>query len=295
MLSKMVLAQNHDINQYYIFNYLAINPAFAGSSKALSATLIYRNQWVGFSDAPTTKSVTIHSPLRKQKMGVGLNIISDNINVSNETSIMGNYAYYVDFRNSTLALGLGVGLRLRNTQWTELEANDIDDYLIQSNSPTYINPDVSLGIYYTRGNYHLGFSIPYLLNHEFDSTKDKYVVRNDSKYYQYLISGDYSYQINSKSSVLLGSLITLNHTDKINIISNFRFTYLEKYAIGLAYDSEQCVYKSILQVQLNRQLTIGYSLDINNNAISKYQNVSHEFMLRYNFGYVIKVSSPRNF
>ena len=208
---------------------------------------------------------------------------------------MKSNAYYVDFRNSTLALGLGVGFRLRNTKWTELEANDTDDYLIQSNSPTYINPDVSLGIYYTKDNYHLGFSIPYLLYHEFDSEKDKYVVRNDSKYYQYLLSGDYTYQINSKLTVLLGSLISFNRTDKINLISNFRFTFLEDYAIGLAYDSEQHLYKSILRVKLNRQLTLGYSLDINNNAISKYQNVSHEFMIRYNFGYVIKVASPRNF
>ncbi|NJM93835.1 MAG: type IX secretion system membrane protein PorP/SprF, partial [Cytophagales bacterium] len=35
----------------------AINPAYAGNQKQLHATVLHRNQWIGFNGAPITNSV----------------------------------------------------------------------------------------------------------------------------------------------------------------------------------------------------------------------------------------------
>ena len=47
-----LMGQMFPESDQYIYNALVINPAFAGCQDALSASIIYRNQWVGFKDAP---------------------------------------------------------------------------------------------------------------------------------------------------------------------------------------------------------------------------------------------------
>jgi type IX secretion system PorP/SprF family membrane protein len=55
----------------YMFNMLAVNPAYAGSRDVLSMTGVYRQQWVGIEGAPTTQSFTIDMPVKKEKVGIG--------------------------------------------------------------------------------------------------------------------------------------------------------------------------------------------------------------------------------
>jgi len=51
----------------YMFNQLALNPAYAGSRDVLATSLLYRNQWTGIKGAPTTASLSVQMPLRKKK------------------------------------------------------------------------------------------------------------------------------------------------------------------------------------------------------------------------------------
>ena len=60
--------QQDPLFSQYMFNPLIINPAYAGSREALSATILHRSQWVGFDGAPTTQTLGVHAPLRKKKV-----------------------------------------------------------------------------------------------------------------------------------------------------------------------------------------------------------------------------------
>ncbi len=60
------------LSDHYTYNALVINPAFAGCSDALSATVSYRNQWVGFQDAPKSYLLSVHTPIENDRMGLGL-------------------------------------------------------------------------------------------------------------------------------------------------------------------------------------------------------------------------------
>ena len=57
-----LLGQMFPLSDHYVYNALAINPAFAGCHDALSATISYRNQWVGFKDAPKSQMLSVHTP-----------------------------------------------------------------------------------------------------------------------------------------------------------------------------------------------------------------------------------------
>ena len=47
----------------YMFNETFINPAYAGSKEAMSASILHRQQWVSFSGRPVTTSFNLHGPL----------------------------------------------------------------------------------------------------------------------------------------------------------------------------------------------------------------------------------------
>ncbi|MFC0181043.1 type IX secretion system membrane protein PorP/SprF [Pseudarcicella hirudinis] len=66
-LSNRAKAQQEALYSQYMFNMMAVNPAYAGSRDVLSMTGLFRQQWVGVEGAPTTQSFTIDMPLKKEK------------------------------------------------------------------------------------------------------------------------------------------------------------------------------------------------------------------------------------
>ncbi|MGQ1911460.1 PorP/SprF family type IX secretion system membrane protein [Marinifilum sp. RC60d5] len=289
------VGQIHELRNQFIFNPLVINPGYTGHEKALSAIAVYRNQWVGFDDAPTTKSFTAHSPLRLQHMALGISVISEKIGVVNESSVMGIYAYKLKFSRGILYMGLGVGVNSVNTKWTQLLANDPGDELLSKDSPTFIMPEVSLGLYYTLEKLNIGISIPYLLTHTYNQKRGKYITQNKISEYTYFVNADYTYNLNRDLSVKPAALFSYNKNTDFGLLAISKLDYLNKYSLGLGYDTEQKIYKVLTHLQLNKQLRIGYVMDINNTSINNYSKVSHEFMIRYDFKYTIRVLSPRHF
>lgn len=289
-----LFGQKTQFANQYIFNPIALNPALAGSGDALSATMLYRNQWVGFQGAPKTVTFSAHSPMRKQNMGLGISIINNQIGVSNEMSLIGNYAFRIKMRKGNLALGLGGGVVMMNTAWTELQAYDPNDELIQNNSPTYLIPQISIGAYYSTKKYQIGFSLPYMISYTFNSSRDKYIVNNDFSAYNYVISGDYKFDLKQELKFVPSMMLKYQKEEKIDFIFISRLIYMNKYSVGTAYNTEQKLFKGMFQFQINKQFRLGYVADFNSNKLSTDKISSHELMIRYDFKYTIKVRSPRN-
>lgn len=76
-LTFRVLAQQDPMYTQYVFNGLLINPAYAGTREVLTATALYRKQWINIPGAPKTGIFSMDSPVRNQKVGLGLNVIFD--------------------------------------------------------------------------------------------------------------------------------------------------------------------------------------------------------------------------
>src|SRR5688572_21141863 len=88
-------AQQDPMYTHYMYNTLTVNPAYAGSREALSVTALHRSQWVNFDGAPLTQTVTAHSPLRNEHIGLGLSVTNDKIGPTNNSSFFGSFAYIV--------------------------------------------------------------------------------------------------------------------------------------------------------------------------------------------------------
>src|SRR5664280_331478 len=125
--------QMFPLSDHYVVNALAINPAFAGCQDALSLTTSYRDQWVGFNDAPKSYILSVLTPVFNDRVGLGLLIENNSIGIFKETSFLGNYAYRMKLREGKLALGLGFGVTIYNTAWNELVKADPDDTQLMNN------------------------------------------------------------------------------------------------------------------------------------------------------------------
>jgi hypothetical protein len=63
----------------YFFNTQTINPAYAGTWQSLGFMALARHQWMGWDGAPVTYTFSMQSPMKNDRVGLGLNVISDNI------------------------------------------------------------------------------------------------------------------------------------------------------------------------------------------------------------------------
>ena len=107
LLCTTVKAQQLPIYTNYLLNSYAYNPAVAGSKKDLVVNVNYRNQWVGFEDAPKTYGISLHSGLGKEKKAaIGALLNSDNTGLLSKTSGYLTFAYHVKL-NKTYKTGIG--------------------------------------------------------------------------------------------------------------------------------------------------------------------------------------------
>ena len=102
-----VKGQYDPLYTQYMFNTLALNPAYAGTSGVLNAMVLSRHQWVGFEDAPSTQTFSIQTPVASRNVGAGLSIVHDKIGPVTNTNAFFDYSYQFNL-NRTVKMSLGI-------------------------------------------------------------------------------------------------------------------------------------------------------------------------------------------
>lgn len=284
----------------YMFNETFINPAYAGSKEAMSATLAHRQQWVNFAGRPITTSFAIHGPLMNNKMGLGLSVLNEKIGVLNQNLIYLNYAYRIKTgKNSTLALGLMGGIHNQVNKFAELKTNNDGTTDPQfANSPSTIAPNFGTGVYFNTKTFFAGLSIPRMINDQVTFATNGAVQLNTKmqpdKFTYYLTVGNV-FTLNSNLKLKGQTMIKAVQNSPIQFDLNANFLIKERIWAGLAYRSGSAV-SAIAGVQINSQFLVSYAFDYTLNSIQKYSQGSHEIVLNYLFSYKgKKVVTPRYF
>lgn len=282
------------VTNHYILNPLTINPAFAGNRGVFNIAAFYRKQWVGINGAPETASLALDAPLLDDKLGLGLIITHDKMGVTRETQFNTNYAYKLNLGGGLLSFGLGAGLLVTNTAWSDLVVVDQGDEYYLIDSKTYIVPDFSFGTYYSNKNYFAGVSIPRLLGHKFNFDKNKYILKSNFDDYSFLINTGYVFNLSSKVQFFPSTLVAVSPGDKVLYDLNAHFRFIDRLWLGASYRNDRSVV-GMFQFQLTNQLRFAYSYDFDFNELKTYNSGSHEVMLRYEFRYRVDAVSPLNF
>ncbi|TRO62873.1 PorP/SprF family type IX secretion system membrane protein, partial [Christiangramia sabulilitoris] len=151
----------------YMYNTISINPAYAGSRDGFTTVGLHRSQWADLEGAPTTQTLSLHSPLTNDKVGLGLSIINDNAGYENYTYAYGDFSYRLDLSDDvTLRLGLKAGMSYYNLEdelFTDPQVLSDPFFQDQINRWT---PNFGLGFYLSSQNWYIGGSAPKLINND---------------------------------------------------------------------------------------------------------------------------------
>jgi type IX secretion system PorP/SprF family membrane protein len=270
-------AQLVPVYSQYLVNQSVINPAYAGVNNCLNINALYRQQWTGLEGAPSTRTLSAHSPLKKKSIGVGLNVVNDVIAVTSNTLVEGLFSYWLKTGNkSRLSLGLGVGVFINKNSLSNLQVNDAGDEVfvnkVNSTSPTF-----SFGTYYENRNFFAGFSA---LNLNRNMANTRTFLYQQPFYF----TAGYHHKIDERFTFTPSILLKKINKNPIQLDFNLMCSYQEKIKLALSYRSSEALY-AILLFRVNHQFQIGYSYDYSLSVLRKYHNGSHEVSVCYVFQY----------
>lgn len=313
-------AQQEAMFSQYMFNTMAINPAYAGSRDVLSLTALGRYQWIGVPGAPTTYTFSMDMPISSEKMGLGLQASYDGIGLAKNTGIYLTYAYRVKVGpRSTLSFGVQGGAV--NIRWALSDAKNVaggDNVFSGNYDINKILPNVGGGIYLSNDRSYIGFSCPQILqnpltNYNYSSSDSVSVKKSRTQRHFFLMMGFVIGKGNFK--IKPSTMIRYTEGAPLGFDGNVNFWIKDKISFGISgrigqfqnFGQKDAFNAAVgmLELQLTPQFRLGYAYDFTSNRLNDPSKKgidrvigipTHEAMLRYEFGYAKnKILTPRYF
>lgn len=126
------------------------NPATTALGTSMNLDVFVRQQWLGFSGAPTTGFINYQYPFISQRMSAGGALVFDKTGPVNKIGAQLNYAYKVEDAlgdYSQFSLGLSAGGHNYTFNGTNPQVNDINDPLLGSSNSGFF-PSVGVGFHF---------------------------------------------------------------------------------------------------------------------------------------------------
>lgn len=289
------LAQQDSQYSQYMYNTVAVNPAYAGSRGVTSIFLLHRSQWVGLDGAPVTNSFAINKPISNTNLGYGISLLNDQIGVSDNNTLSGDLSYFIPVSNkSKLSFGLKFSANWLSVDYNRLTIRHPDDIVLadQNNINNQFSPNFGAGIYWHSDRNYLGISVPNFL--ETKRYDDNISSTAKDKMHFYLIAGtvaklgpDWQFKPAMLAKSVQGAPL------QVDLSANFLF--IEKFTFGAAYRWNAAV-TGLVGFQVSDSWQIGYAYDAETTRLANYNSGSHEIFLRFElYSKGKKIVSPRFF
>ncbi len=286
----VVRAQQQVMFTQYMFNQLAINPAYAGIHDGISASMLFREQWVGFEGAPSTQTVSIHSPLNHREASLGAVFVRDKIGITSHFGAHLSYAYRIDFGKSKLSMGLQGSLNQFRVNYT---GDATLDPMLNGGDLNLLKPNVGAGLMWHSDRFYLGASSPQLINQKYDPSNPD--VGGELIRHYFLLAG-YVFDLGRNLKLKPNMLVKHVEGAPTQIDLNANLLIKELVWVGLSYRSLDS-FDFLVQFQISPQWQIGYAFDFATTTdLRRVQSGSHEFMINYIFELPrTKILTPRYF
>ena len=285
-------AQQDPQYSQYMFNQMAINPAYAGSKEALSSTAFIRSQWTGIEGAPKTETFSIHGPLKKKKVGIGFSVIADQIGPKKSVGALGSYAYRIPIKNGKLSFGLRVGVFNYTYNWDDIVYKDQGDVYNTHGQTSQIVPTADAGLYYYTNTMYLGVSATHLYSGRLTSIS---TLNGDNGKLAPHLFFTFGKAWSLSDNLIFNPSVMLKTAKGSPTTGDLKLSFLLKQRIWVGL-SIRSTYGFVAYTQFNitDKFKLGYSFDYGVNKIGKVGGGSHEIMLGYDFNISrSKITSPR--
>jgi len=291
LLTKVTFSQKAPLQSQYVFNSIALNPAFTGSEGVFSIVGSFRSQWVGFPGAPQTEFLTAHAPLKDLKSAFGLQMYGDQIGIEKNNGIFGSYSYKLKLnKSSNLVFGIAGGVNFYTSYENTLLSKDDNDNLINKNVVNFKSPDFSYGMHYYTKKIFVSLSLPNFLSNSFQNNKIRVV--NDFKKYNVLLGGGYLIQFkNSKIELKPSVMFRYHFNNPVQFDINLMAKFHKRFSFGISYRYIESLI-GLMKIGITEQLSFLYSFGTPLTSLNKVTYGSHEISLKYNF--LFKKSNVEN-
>ena len=288
-------AQQDVMVSQYMFNGLFLNPAYAGSHKYFSTSLLHREQWVNFDGAPKSSIFAIDGPLFNNKMGVGLIVSHDKIGVTEQNDVYANYSYFVKLGPGKLGFGIKGGVSQYIAKVDDLTVWDNDDPSFTGTKKSALLGKFGGGVYYYCDRWYAGFSIPEMVAYDPDHSFNISMESSSSIRKHYYATGGYVFDAGERFKLKPSILIKNQPAAPTEVDLNLTAMFIDAIALGVSYRSKDAVCVMV-EYQANQRFRVAYAYDITTSNIRHYAAGTHEIMIGFDFGKdFIKSKSPRFF
>ncbi len=313
-------AQQDPLYAAYMFNNLTYNPAYAGAQGHLSAGLLHRTQWWSIEGAPQTQSFFVHTPLKNERVGLGLNIVQDKIGVDNSFNVYFSYAYRIPVGKGKLAIGLQGGLHNWRTEFSKLNLNEtVDDVFAEDQISRWL-PNFGAGIYFSNDYWYIGVSVPRILE---ESLRQEFINGQRSLLYRhYYFGAGAAIPLDSKGNIVFKPSTLVKNTGLFGLSANsenelsiqapteveldFSLLFFKKIWLGAsartalaALTNNQTAYESVnfwSAYFFPMGLRIGTAFDFPLSQLNQVSGGSFELFMGYEFNFKTKrMVTPRYF
>jgi type IX secretion system PorP/SprF family membrane protein len=280
LISFDAFSQKEPQYTQYMYNIGSFNPAYVGTVETPELSGLYRAQWIDIPGAPRTFRFGANLPFKNEKVGLGLNVVSDQLGPVSQTYADISYSYQVMVSDETkLSFGIDAGGSFLNVDLTkgtfENPGEDLNGEMLSRFYPT-----VGAGAFLYADNWYLGASVPNFLT-EGVYNDDVASIVEDKLQFNF-IGGyvfDFSDNLKFKPAFLINTLA--GSPVNVNVSGNFLFSKV--FTAGASYRLENA-FSGLAGFQVSNSLFVGYSYDYNTNLLGEFNNGSHEVILKFYIG-----------
>ncbi len=291
----------------YVMNGYLLNPAITGHDGFTSFNLTARQQWLGISGAPASRSVSGQTrllrksfvikarsvsnrslkPSTKGRVGLGGFIYDDRNGAVERTGLQASYAFHIFVKQTQFSFGLSAGVFQFRIDPEELTFADAitgdgttsDPVALGYQKVTYV-PDANLGFYISDPRFYGGISVNQLFqsylrigNRQFEEYK---MIRH------YYLLGGYRFQVANNYIVEPNLLFKATERKAFQLDFGAKIIYNQDYWGGLLFRTNgTLILLAGVRVQ---KLHIGYAFDYMFSSIQKHTYGSHEIVLALKLG-----------
>jgi len=292
LYTGLAVAQQNSLQNLYLFDMVYVNPAFAGHNQHLATSAVLRKQWVGFNGAPETFKLAIHSPLKNDNLGLGLQAGYERIGTRTVTSVAALFAYRLKLKGGArVHFGLRVGVINNQFNWDKIDYRDQQDVILNRGSESHWLPAFDFGTMITADNYFFGIEVANL-------SQSKLTNVQESEAHQYLhggLVGGWVIKVSDKVTLKPNTLIRYAENSPVQFDLNLNALLAERFWLGAGYRYNYGLL-AMLQFKVTKNFDLGYAYDFAMNPMKNTHSGSHEVFLSYNFNvFKRNLSSPRYF
>ncbi len=274
-----------------MFNRLAVNPAYSGSTGSICATILSREQWLGFEGNPRTNVFSADGGFKIRQtyqMGAGLTILQDEIGPIKSLNAKLALSYHHRISQGVLAIGLEGGMfnQSINGKWRTSSGNfdGTEDLAIPNSEAGEPVFDLGGGLYYYTQELYVGVSSTHLNQPEIRDIADNISGYTFEQVRHYYIQAGYNYPLSTNSGEFELQPSIFVKTDAVSTQIDFNTNVLYNNLVwgGVSYRVNDAVaFLAGLYVPKVEGLRIGLAYDYNISELSDYNDGSMEFMINY--------------